>query len=110
MGNQGAKCGSGQWKPVLSCHHYVRPPDNLYYNGYFRGFLSVDTTLMRLQKSSFFRISNNIRPTTAVKSSTTLRMRHTKNLAVNLRLNRGLTIIQTKNLAVNLRLNRGFTL
>ena len=30
-----------------------------------------------------------------------------KNLAVNLRLNRGLTIIQTKNLAVNLGLNRG---
>ena len=79
----------------------VRPPDNLYYNGYFRGFLSVDTTLMRLQKSS----SNNIRPTTTVKSSTTLRMRHKKNLAVNLRLNLVHTIIQTKNLAVNLRLN-----
>ena len=54
------------------------------------------------------RISNNIRPTTAVKSSTTLRMRHTKNLAVNLRLNRGPTIMQTQSLAVNLWLNFWF--
>ena len=37
-------------------------------------------------------------------------MTHTKILAVNLRLNRGFTLLHTKNLAVSLRLNRGLTL
>ena len=87
--------------PVMPCHHYVRPPENkkfsdLYYHVFFPEVPQCRYCSNQVAvKSSFFRISNKIRPTTAVKSYSLhlIPMWHTNSLAVNLRLNRGPTIL-----------------